>query len=219
MIALMARPLLPHEQFERKQILLGALGDGHSLNKACIAAGVTPATVYAWKDGDAIFRAAVDASLVKRPDKAPHRQPIARKAKEVPVEEQTDVIEEICKAIRAGLPLEQSCLLVNVHRGALRQWMIDDEDVAARVNRAQSQNMLWWISKLRQGAEKDWKAALAYLERIFPYLFAETKAIEVSMRPEEKHASSIIDITPEATIKRLTEMTDEDLQKIIGNNV
>ena len=201
---------------EKKHAILSGLSEGLSQRQATFAAGITEATLFAWRKEDPMFEAAVKAHQAKRPDRAPSRAPIARTSKDVPEVEVPDVIEEICKAIRAGLPLEQSCLLANVHRGTLRQWMIADDEVASRINRAQSQNMLWWISKLRQGAEKDWRAALAYLERVFPYLFAEVKAVEITTRAEDKQASSIIDVTPEATIKRLTEMSDEELQTIIG---
>jgi hypothetical protein len=125
-----------------------------------------------------------------------------------------DVVEEICKAIRAGLPIDFACLLTNISRATVRQWMVSDGDIAARINKAQAQNMLWWISKIRSGAERDWKAALAYLERIFPHLFAEIKAVEITTRSEDKQ--EVIDVTPEATIERLTRMTDEELQSIIG---
>ena len=211
----MARTLSPDEIQTKKQIILAELGKGLAFVRAVAEAAVTPMTVYKWKNSDPIFASAVDAALRKRPERAPSRSPIARKAEAVPAEEQGDVIEEICKAIRAGLPIDHCCLLANVHRGALRQWMVDDEDVAARVNRAQAQNLLWWISKLRQGAEKDWRAALAYLERIFPALFAEVRQVEISQK-DAIGQPQIIDVTPEATIKRLTEMTDEELQSIIA---
>jgi hypothetical protein len=55
---------------------------------------------------------------------------------------------------------------------------------------------------------------LAYLERIFPHLYAEIKAVEITTRSEDKQ--EVIDVTPEATIERLTRMTDEELQSIIG---
>jgi AcrR family transcriptional regulator len=209
-----ARTFTRDEQQAKKQALLAALGRGLSLAKSIKEVGVALQTVYTWKNGDGIFAAAVDAALVKRPDRAPSRQPVARKAAAVPEAEQGDVIEEVCKAIRAGLPIDYACLLANIHRGTLRKWMTDCEETAARVNRAQAQNLLWWISKLRQGAEKDWRAALAYLERVFPALFAEVRQIELSQR--EVGEPKIIDVTPEATIKRLTEMTDEELQSIIG---
>lgn len=202
-----------------KQQIMIALGEGLSIAKAIAITGLTQRTVYLWRHSDAVFDEGIKLSLMKRPDKSPSRQPVARKAKDVPPEEQADVIEEVCKAIRAGLPLDFCCLLTNIDRGALRLWMTEDEDVAARVNKAQAQNLLWWVSKIRQGAEKDWKAALAYLERIFPHLFSEVKAVDISVRQEDKQQQAFIDVTPEATIKRLTEMTDEDLQKIIGNNV
>jgi hypothetical protein len=210
----MGRCLTVDEQQQKKAEFLAELGKGLPLSRAIKAIGVAIATIYNWKDADPIFAAAVDACMNKRPDRAPSRSPVARKAEAVPEEERPDVIEEVCKAIRAGLPIDYACLLANVHRGALRQWMVDDEDVAARVNKAQAQNLLWWISKIRSGAERDWKAALAYLERIFPALFAEVRQVEISQK--EVGVAQVIDVTPEATIKRLTEMTDEELQSIIG---
>jgi hypothetical protein len=198
-----------------KQQILQELGTGISMHKAVVAVGITERTVYMWRRSDGLFDEAVKVAHMKRPDRAPCRGPVARGVKAVEQSDVEGVIEEICRAIRAGLPIDYACLLANVQRSALRKWMQDDENLAAQVNKAQAQNLLWWISRIRQGAERDWRAALAYLERIFPALFAEVKQVEISQK--ETHTESpIIDVTPEATIERLTRMTDEELQSIIG---
>lgn len=211
----MANILTPDLVQARKETVVAVLKAGGSYTLACKEAKLSTATASSWRASDPVFDEAIQKHLQERPQALHNQQRMpTRTAKDVPTEELPDVVEEVCKAVRAGLPIDYACLLTNISRGTVRKWMLDDADIAARINKAQAQNMLWWISKIRSGAERDWKAALAYLERIFPHLFAEIKAVEITTRSEDKQ--EVIDVTPEATIKRLTEMTDEELQQIIG---
>jgi hypothetical protein len=211
----MANILNPELVAARKNSVIEALKLGHSYTAALKIAGLNPRSAAQWRETDLSFEEAIQKHLQERPQAVHNQQRMpTRTAKDVPTDEMPDVVEEVCKAVRAGLPIDFACLLTNISRGTVRKWMVDDPDIAARINKAQAQNMLWWVSKIRSGAERDWKAALAYLERIFPHLFGEIKAVEITTRAEDKQ--EVIDVTPEATIKRLTEMSDEDLQAIIG---
>jgi hypothetical protein len=205
------------EQIEGfKTQILDGLQAGLSIAKAVKAAGVTERSCYLWRHADSTFDAACKLGSAKRPDKAPSRAPVARKAAAVPVEEQGDVIETICAAIRKGLPIDYACLKANVLRGALREWMTNDPEISARVNKAQAENFEFWLDRLRDGATTDWKASLAYLERIFPAFFAEVKAVEMHVKTDEKTTSGYIDVTPEKVVQRLSAMSDAELQEMIA---
>jgi hypothetical protein len=216
----MAAPLKPEQIEEKKTLIVKAMSSGTSFRQSAFAVGVTESTVFLWRKADAMFDEAIKAVQMKTGRVASGtRVAHARKAVDVPTETVPTIIDEVCQAIRAGLPLDYCCLLANVQRGALKQWMIEDESIAAAVNRAQAQNLLWWISKLRQGADKDWRAALAYLERIYPNLFAEVKAVDINVRQEEKSHNAIIDVTPDSLVQKLMGMTDEELEQIAKANI
>ena len=46
--------------------------------------------------------------------------------------------------------------------------------------------------------------------------FGEVKAVDVSVRTEEKQQNMIIDVTPEHVLRKMMEMSDEDLLKVAG---
>lgn len=216
----MAAPLKPEQIEEKKTLIVKAMSTGTSFRQSAFAVGVTESTVFLWRKADAMFDEAVKCAQMKTGRVASGtRVAHARKKTEVPEETVPDVIQEVVQAIRAGLPLDYCCLLANIQRSALKAWMLEDEDICAAINKAQAQNLLWWISKLRQGADKDWRAALAYLERIFPNLFAEVKAVDINVRQEEKTQNAIIDVTPDTIIQKLMGMSDEELEKIAGSSV
>jgi hypothetical protein len=216
----MAAPLTAEQANEKKTMILTRMAEGLSFRAAIMTTGVAVGTGHAWRRGDAMFDEAIKlAQMRSGRGNSGARVAVARKAIDVPVETVPDLVKEVCEAIRNGLPLDYCCLIANIQRATLKQWMLDDEEVAAAINKAQAQNLLWWISKIRSGAEKDWRAALAYLERIFPQLFAEVKAVEITTKSEDKEQESFINVTPDHVIQKLMGMSDDDLSRLAGNSL
>ena len=215
----MGRPisLSPEVIKARKETVLAMLKTGSSYRSALDAAKLSSQTASKWRETDMAFEEAVQKYLVGRPRVAQNQGRLpSRGPTKIEENEKPDIVDELVKAIHSGLPIDYCCLLVNINKGALVAMMAEDAEVAARINKAQAQNLLWWISKLRQGAERDWRAAIAYLERVFPHLFAEVKAVDVSVRTEEKEQNMIIDVTPDHVLHKMMQMSDDELMKMAG---
>jgi hypothetical protein len=216
----MANILTPDLVQARKETVIAVLKAGGSYTQACKDAKLSTATASSWRASDVVFDEAIQKHLQPRPQALHNQQRMpTRLAKDVKPEEKGDVLDELCDALAEGIPLDYACLLVNVSRGTVRDWMKEEGEIAGRINRAMAENIRFWIGRIRQGAMTDWKAALAYLERLFPAMFGEVKAVEITQRAGERAEQNIIDVTPEATVKRLSQMSDEDLQAIIGASV
>jgi hypothetical protein len=201
----------------RKETIIALLKEGLSYTKSLEAAKCSSQTAANWRKADLTFDEAVTKYLTNRPRTYANQGRLpSRSHEKVDEDERADVIEQLCNAIRGGLPVDMCCLLVNINKGALVEWMTRDPEIQAKVNKAQAQNLLWWISKLRQGAERDWRAAIAYLERVFPHLFAEVKAVDVSVRTEDKQQNMVIDVTPDHVLHKMMEMSDDELMKMAG---
>lgn len=215
----MANILNPELVAARKNAVIEALKLGHSYTAALKIAGLNPRSAAQWRESDLAFEEAVQKHLQYEP-RAVHNQKRmpTRTAKDILPEQTGDVVEDLCKELEIGMPLEMACLTVDVSRSTVMKWMQEDPDIRRRINRAQGLNVRYWITCLREGAANDWKAAVAYLERIFPHMFAEVKAVEITQRTEERTTANIIDVTPHDTVKRLAALSDDELLALIEGN-
>lgn len=213
----MANILNPELVAARKNAVIESLKLGHSYTAALKIAGLNARSASQWRESDLAFEEAVQKHLQPRPQAIHNQQRMpTRLAKDVAPEEKGDVIDELCKALAEGIPLDFACLLVNVSRGTVRDWMKQEGEIAGRINRAQAENIRFWISCIREGARCDWKAALAYLERLFPAMFGEVKAVEITQRAGERAEMNVIDVSSEAVVAQLAAMSDADLAALVA---
>lgn len=184
-------------------------------------------TCFQWRQNDLMFdKAITNYTSVKIP--------IARKnvkagingmpkKKEFKPEEAVDAKKEFLNGLRLGLPVEYALMLCSATKDTLTKWMQEEESFMMAVNQAQAQNLAWWIQKIRTGAENDWRAALAYLERVFPHLFAEVKQVEITQKRDKD--ADIINITKESEKRELEQkrntirsLTDEQLAELVSRS-
>lgn len=208
--------------FKKNEILV-YLKQGLSYRKSCKQAEVPINTVRSWRERDVIFDDAIKGVLadkgVSRP--APTTpESCLRNDSMIKNEEREAIIDEVCKGLAFGLEIDFSCMLASVEKRTLRGWMQEDTSIMLRINKARAKNMAWWIEKIRKGAETDWRAAVCYLERMFPHLWAEVKQVEITARNqyEDPMALKTIDIE-RAAIQNVKHMSNDELVKLAEKHV
>jgi hypothetical protein len=218
------KPKIPHnggrpqedDAFKKHEIILH-LKRGLSWRKACVEAGTNIGSAANWRKRDRVFDEAVLGILNERGihNAAPLvKDNCARTATMVQdTKERDQIIEEVCKGLAFGLELDFACMLASIEKRALRQWMSEDLSIMTKINRARAKNMAWWIEKIRKGAETDWRAAVVYLERMFPHLWAECKQIEITKRNEDPLDLRTIEIERSA-VQSIKQMSNKELLEI-----
>jgi hypothetical protein len=111
----------------------------------------------------------------------------------------------VAKAILVGLPFAQACLQAGSSATEISGYMRMYPRVARALNYAVACNMAWWIAPIKAAASRgDIKAATFYLERMWPNIFAEVKA--VTRRDTSPSAEFDLDNTSKETdVKRLSD--------------
>lgn len=180
-------------------------------------------TVFEWRKNDLMFDKActsyTENKVVTATKKVKAGVNGLPKKKEFTLDEADKAKEEFLNGLRLGLPLDYALMLCSATRETLKKWMYENDDFMLRVNAAQAQNLAWWIQKIRTGAETDWRAALAYLERVFPHLFAEVKQVEITQKKDKE--ADFINITKEQEKRELEQkrntiraLSDEELMEL-----
>jgi len=203
--------------------ILAMMEAGSSYGDALNKLGIDVRTSYKWRQADNIFDNAcqkythVRIPVMQKKTKAGVNG--LPKKKEFTEEEKAGAKEEFLNGLKLGLPVDYALMLASATRLTLKKWMEEDESFMIETNKAQAQNLAWWIQKIRKGAEGDWRAALAYLERVFPHLFAEVKQVEIVNKWNK--GADIIDIEKENKAKErdqirntIKSMTDEQLMEL-----
>ena len=128
------------------------------------------------------------------------------------IDDRERIIAEVCKGLAFGMEIDFSCMLASIDKRAIREWMSEDHTIMTRINHARAKNMAWWIEKIRKGAETDWRAAVVYLERMFPHLWAEVKQVEITKREDPMELKTIE--VERASIQNIKQMTNEELMSL-----
>ena len=116
---------------------------------------------------------------------------------------------QVADAQLQALPFEKACQLAGFEPVEIAHAMQQHHAVRKALNRADAQNMLWWVEKIKRAAERDWKAAAMYLERTMPSIFAEVKA--VTRREMPTISSAPTNAGKEIPVE---ELTDEELVRL-----
>lgn len=206
---------------QAKVQILGLIESGMPYARACKKLNISTSLTYKWRDQDKVFDAAITKyTEPKQPDCVAKYglNGLPRKG-DFNEEEATKGKEEFLNGLRLGLPLDYALMNAGAKRTTLKSWMLLDEDFLMEVNKAQAQNLAWWIQQIREGAKTDWRAALAYLERVYPNLFAEVKQVEITSKWSKQ--DDIIDIAKENKLAEQEQikntikgMTDDELMAL-----
>ena len=185
---------------EAKMKILNLMEAGFGYLESLRKLDIPCKTVFFWRQNDLMFdKSCSNYTSVKVPTvrKKTVKAGIngMPKKTEFTQEEAVDAKKEFLNGLRLGLPVDYALMLCSATRETLRKWMAAEESFMLEVNKAQAQNLAWWIQKIRTGAESDWRAALAYLERVFPHLFAEVKQVEITQKRDKD--ADIININKE----------------------
>lgn len=203
--------------------ILAMMEAGSSYKDALNKLEIDVRTVHNWRQADTIFdNACQKFTHIRIPTMRKNVKAGINglpKKKEFSEEEKVGAKEEFLNGLKLGLPVDYALMLASATRLTLKKWMDEDESFMIETNKAQAQNLAWWIQKIRKGAEGDWRAALAYLERVFPHLFAEVKQVEIVNKWNK--GTEIIDVEKENKAKEreqlrntIKSMTDEQLMEL-----
>lgn len=213
-----------------KVAILSLLEQGLSYMETLKKFDLPMRTVMQWRETDIVFsNACLKFTTQKAPVMVKKRQPkpsgagVLPAKKEFTKDEAVDTKKEFLNGLLLGLPIDYALMLGSATRETLREWMLEDESFMIEVNKAQAKNLAWWIQKIRTGAETDWKAALAYLERVYPHLFAEVKQVEIINKYDKD--KELINVTKENNVRELEQkrntikgMTDEQLVELMNRS-
>lgn len=136
--------------------------------------------------------------------------------------------EVIIRTVRLGVPDHIACQAAGVHRSTLSRWKaaaseaadLDDEaltekqrrlrDFCDELTRAEAQSVGYAVAMVQAAMPKDWRAAIALIERRFPRDF--TKRIEVKTDPvDRKPATADADLASRAQETFLVSALPDDL--------
>lgn len=215
------RPAMQDSTRMKHEIQL-LMKQGMSWRKACEQAGVSTNTAMRWRKADPIFDGAIEGIMANNGTTKPApkiKEPVRTKEMIHNSAERESVIEEVCKGLAFGLEIDFSCMLASIDKRALREWMSEDHTIMTRINQARAKNMAWWIEKIRKGAETDWRAAVCYLERMFPHLWAEVKQVEITARKAVDDPMELKTIEVErAAIQNVKQMSNEELMALASKH-
>jgi hypothetical protein len=115
--------------------------------------------------------------------------------------------EVIVRTVRLGVPDYIACQAAGIHRSTLARWKaaaseaadLEDKqltekqarlrDFCDELTRAEAQSVGYAVAMVRQAMPKDWRAAVALIERRFPRDFS--KRIEVQTDPVDRRAAGV----------------------------
>jgi hypothetical protein len=205
-----------------KIAILDYLDRGFNLTGTIQKLNINANLVGKWRDEDPILDKAICKYTQKtwKPDGIAQQEAydseisLPKKTRFTPAETKA-AKKEFLNGLKIGMPIDYALMLASANRTRLTEWMRADGNFLVEVNQAQAQNLGWWIQKIRNGAEKDWRAALAYLERVFPSLFAETKQVEITQKFDKGDEIQEEKIDKARELKdRIKNMSDDQLIKL-----
>lgn len=137
--------------------------------------------------------------------------------------------EVIIRTVRLGVPDHIACQAAGIHRSTLARWKaaateaqdLGDEQLTAkqrrlrdfcnRLTRAEAESVGFAVAMVRQAMPKDWRAAVALIERRFPRDF--TKRVEVKTDPVDRRPSGVdADLATRAEETFLAASLPDDLE-------
>ncbi len=137
--------------------------------------------------------------------------------------------EVIIRTVRLGVPDHIACQAAGIHRSTLARWKaaaseaadLDDEALTAKqrrlrdfcdqLTRAEAESVGYAVAMVRAAMPKDWRAAVALIERRFPRDFS--KRIEVQTDPVDRRPSTVdADLATRAEETFLAAALPDDLE-------
>lgn len=121
--------------------------------------------------------------------------------------EQIDRGEVIIRTVGLGVPDYIACQAAGIHRSTLARWKaaaseaadLEDDALTAKqrrlrdfcnaLTRAEAESVGYAVAMVRAAMPKDWRAAVALIERRFPRDFS--KRIEVKTDPVDRRAAGV----------------------------
>ena len=204
---------------EKKELLIAALQSGKSLNMAAKHVGVTTGGIWKWRKEDPIFANNIDFIVNQRRNPSSpelDRKRVFHKNTDFTDSQKAQALNIVIDAMESGLNLKYATLRASVSSTLIQKWIADDRDLREKLNNAEGTFQLGLIKKVMCAAERDWRAAAWLLERRFPHLWGEVKALEVSERKKEV-MTKIVEVS-EVMKKEYSKMTDEELRRELQND-
>jgi hypothetical protein len=125
-----------------------------------------------------------------------------------------DATNAIAKGLVDGLNYQTAVLSAGHIPSEINSYIMQYRAVARALNFAHAKNLYNWIEKLWLAADKDWKAAAFYLERMHPSFFSEVKSVA---RRDLPPAPLVDSCTPNAKTEDLKKLSDEELLSLLSN--
>jgi hypothetical protein len=96
--------------------------------------------------------------------------------------------EEILNFIAQGSRPTQAAIMVGIHYTTLREWIKEDPKFQLEIEQAGLSLRSRLVDVLATAAinERDWKAALKLLEKLFPEEFGEKQTLEITRGEDKK---------------------------------
>ena len=157
------------------------------------------------------------------------RSRVATSGRGRPTKLTPDTQKTIVSYLRKGNTVEAAATAAGVHRVTLHEWLARGRtelsgphvEFLAAVEQAQAMAHVNAVERLQKGAEKDWKAALAFLERRYPDEWGKRNFVQVELQNVkdalQKVRNRVDPATYDAFLAAL-EGDDDELTAITGND-
>lgn len=115
-------------------------------------------------------------------------------------------IERVIQTLETGASLRAASAAAGIGEGTLRRWRADDEELAARIERARDVGEVALVGLIRTAAADDWRAAAWLLSHRWPDRWSEKRVISVEAQKKSDGTQEVLSML--AQIRE----PDEDLE-------
>ena len=95
---------------------------------------------------------------------------------------------QILNAIKAGNYDYIACMYAGIHKSTFYRWMLKGEkarkglykEFCDSIKKANAQSEIGAVAFVRSAMQNDWRAAITYLERKLPYMWARKEKLDIT---------------------------------------
>jgi hypothetical protein len=100
--------------------------------------------------------------------------------------------DAVCNLVAAGVSLRQAARYVECDPKSIRREAARNDEFRRRLDKSKSEASIRPVQTLLEAAQEDWRAALAWMERVDPERFARPDAAVVTKREANKFVADLI---------------------------
>lgn len=135
-----------------------------------------------------------------------------------------ELIKEATSLLRAGNYAKTVCDYLGIHESTWYKWLQEGEaaksglkrELFESVKRAESTAEIRNVNIIQKAAEEDWRAAMTYLERKFPYRWGRKERMEAEIQHSGKDGGPIqSEVNIDFDLSKLTDQELQDFERIV----